>query len=94
MPALRCALCHRLLMVERLPSAEANEPPVICDPCHVLPAEERKRRRDQVMAQMLWKDLRATRVAPDRHATPGAVDASRRSRARSTLVPKSDRRVS
>jgi hypothetical protein len=45
-------------MIERSSRAEANASPVICDPCRILPADERKRRRDQVMARMLWDELR------------------------------------
>ena len=61
MPAVRCALCERLRMIERTSRAEANASPVICDPCRILPADERKRRRDQVMARMLWDELRTER---------------------------------
>jgi hypothetical protein len=59
MPAARCALCDRLLMVEaRRPGTEpVHESPVVCELCRALAGAERKRRRNQVMVRMLLDEL-------------------------------------
>ena len=63
MPAVRCALCDRLLIVVHVAGADDRDAlPVICDPCAALPNEERERRRDQAMTRGLWHELRAARA--------------------------------
>jgi len=58
MPPLRCALCERLLMVDRDRAVASTAPP-ICEPCRALPAAAQIQRRNQVMTRMLWDELRA-----------------------------------
>lgn len=64
MPAARCVLCDRLLMVGRAPSTNAVANPdalVLCAVCEALPMAERRRRRDQIMLCLLGDKAEAQR---------------------------------
>ena len=60
MPSVRCALCNRLLMIDRksLETTEGGTRPIICALCEALP-DERKRLRDEAMTRDLLRESEA-----------------------------------
>jgi len=66
MPASRCVLCNRLLMGLPPPvTADVGNPEalVLCFVCEMLPADERRQRRDQLMVRVLDDAQRCQRRA-------------------------------